>query len=249
VSAHAAPAVQGLLLDIEGTTTPLAFVSEVLFPYARQHLRPHLAHYASDNPTYDAVIDALRDEHATDVRTGESPPPWSDDSANARLASVAAYCDWLMDRDRKSTSLKELQGYIWEAGYRRGDLVGQVFDDVPRAFARWQAAGLPIAIFSSGSVLAQQLLFRHSAAGMLARYVNYYFDTTTGAKGDAASYERIATAMSVPARSVLFVSDITRELDAARRAGMQTRLSIRPGNPPPHPHDHIAIHSFDDIEA
>jgi enolase-phosphatase E1 len=249
VSAHAAPAIHALLLDIEGTTTPLAFVSEVLFPYARRHLRQHLARHATTDLSYPALLDALRDEHATDTRTGESPPLWSDETVEARLASVASYCEWLMDRDRKSTSLKSLQGDIWATGYRQGELAGQVFDDVPRAFARWHDAELPIAIFSSGSVLAQQLLFRHSTAGNLSRFVNYYFDTTTGAKGDAASYERIATALSVLAASVLFVSDVTRELDAARRAGMQTRLSLRPGNPPVSAHDHISIHSLDEIDA
>ena len=130
---------------------------------------------------------------------GEAVPPWVDAPPAARLASVASYCEWLMDRDRKSTALKVLQGKIWEEGYARGELVGDVFADVPGALERWRAQHLQIGIFSSGSVLAQQLLFRHSSAGDLTRFLQWYFDTTTGAKTDSESYRRIATAMGLPA--------------------------------------------------
>ena len=114
-----------------------------------------------------------------------------------------------MDQDRKSTPLKALQGKIWEEGYARGELVGEVFADVPAALERWRAQDLQISIFSSGSVLAQQLLFRHSSAGDLSRFIRAYFDTTTGAKGDSESYRRIAAAMALPAPAILFVSDVT----------------------------------------
>jgi enolase-phosphatase E1 len=137
-----------------------------------------------------------------------------------------------MDRDRKSPALKELQGRIWEDGYRRGELVGEVFPDVPGALRRWQERQLPVGIFSSGSVLAQQLLFGHSSAGDLAPFLRWYFDTRVGAKIEPNSYRTIARAIGLPADSILFVSDVTRELSAARAAGMQVRLSVRPGNPP-----------------
>lgn len=151
-----------------------------------------------------------------------------------------------MDRDRKSTALKVLQGKIWEEGYARGELVGDVFADVPGALERWRAQHLQIGIFSSGSALAQQLLFRHSSAGDLTRFLQWYFDTTTGAKTDSESYHRIATAMGLAPVAILFVSDVTGELDAARRAGMRTTLSIRPGNKPPPPEQgHPVVQTFD----
>jgi enolase-phosphatase E1 len=197
------------LLDIEGTTTPLAFVTETLFPYARARLPEFLAR---------------------EGRSGET-------------AGLLAE----MDRDSKSTVLKELQGRIWEDGYASGELTGAVFDDVPRALARWHASGTPIGIFSSGSVLAQRLLFRHSSAGDLTPFISWYFDTLVGAKRESASYARIASSVALGPGVITFVSDIVPELDAAREAGMETILSLRPGNSPQPPNDHRAIRTFDEI--
>lgn len=244
----ARPALEGIhaiLLDIEGTTTPIAFVFEVLFPYARRHLRPHLEQHAT-SPEYDILFGQLRDEHFSDQNAGETVPPWVDAPLPARLASIASYSEWLMDRDRKSTPLKALQGKIWEEGYARGELVGDVFADVPGALERWRAQQVQIGIFSSGSALAQQLLFRHSSSGDLTRFLRWYFDTTIGAKTDSESYRRIARTMTVPSEAILFVSDVSGELDAAGRAGMRTMLSVRPGNrPTPPAHGHPVIQTFD----
>jgi enolase-phosphatase E1 len=237
--------LEAILLDIEGTTTPIAFVADVLFPYARRHLRRHLEEHAT-SATYAALFDQLRDEHAADLRRGERVAAWVDATPGARLDSAVSYAEWLMDRDRKSTPLKSLQGTLWEQGYTNGDLVGEVFADVPRALRRWRAQGVPVGIFSSGSVLAQQLLFRHSSAGDLTPFLRWYFDTTTGKKADDESYRRIAAAMNMPAGAIVFVSDIVGELDAARDAGLQTRLSIRPGNAPlSDAHRHQVVESFD----
>ena len=239
--------IHAILLDIEGTTTPIAFVFEVLYPYARRHLRPHLEQHAT-SPDYAALFDRFRDEHSSDRDAGEDVPAWIDGPPAARLDAVASYCEWLVDRDRKSTALKELQGKIWEEGYRRGELVADVFPDVPHALERWRARHLRMGIFSSGSVLAQQLLFRHSSAGDLTSYLQCYFDTTIGKKTDTESYRRIARAMSLSPEAVLFVSDVTSELDAARRADMHTTLSMRPGNkPPPADHRHRVIQTFDGL--
>lgn len=239
--------IQAILLDIEGTITPIAFVHEVLFRYARLNLRRHLKQHAS-SPEYDSLCDRFRDEHAADRAAGQEVPPWVDAPPAARLAALAAYSEWLMDRDRKSTALKDLQGRIWEEGYSCGELVGEVFSDVAPALERWHAQHVPIGIFSSGSVLAQELLFRHSSAGDLTRYLGWYFDTTTGAKTDPDSYRRIASTMAVTEGSIVFVSDVVRELDAARRAGMQTRLCIRPGNQQtPDGHGYAFIRSFDGL--
>jgi enolase-phosphatase E1 len=248
---NAGPAPSGILavlLDIEGTTTPITFVSDVLFPYARRHLRMHLERHAND-PEYERLFGRLRAEHASDRSGAEKPPPWVDAPREERLASAAGYTEWLMDRDRKSTALKELQGRIWEEGYRRGELVGEVFPDVPRALERWSSRQVQVAIFSSGSILAQQLLFRHSSAGDLTRFLSAYFDTTTGPKSDSASFQRIAAAMAVPPAAVVFASDVVRELDAARDAGMRTRLAVRPGNAPllPGVYGHRLIQSFDEL--
>lgn len=215
--------VRTVLLDIEGTTTPIAFVHEVLFTYARDHVKEFLAgNLNSDEVRADIAL--LRAEHAADVSNNEQPPKLSDDH------SIAAYVEWLIARDRKSTGLKSLQGKIWRQGYLDGSLKSQVYPDVAPALQRWRAKGLSINIFSSGSVLAQQLLFAHTDTGDLTKFIDNYFDTIVGKKGEAESYRRIAAALSVDASEVLFVSDVTAELGAAKEAGMETLLSIRPGN-------------------
>jgi enolase-phosphatase E1 len=239
--------IQALLLDIEGTTTPISFVVDVLFPYARRHLQRHVERHAT-SPDHRAIFDRLRDEHEADTRTGEAQPFPIDAPSSESRAALVRYVQWLMDRDRKSPGLKALQGKIWEEGYRTGELVGDVFADVPAALARWHDAHLQVGIFSSGSVLAQQLLFRHSSAGDLTGLLKWYFDTTTGAKTDSESYRRIAGAMTLPPHAIMFVSDVTRELDAARIAGMQCRLSIRPGNAPPgESHGYEVVRTFDSL--
>ncbi len=229
-----------VLLDIEGTATPVSFVQDVLFPYARERMSGWLQAYANE-PEVSAAIQALRREHAEE--SGDDlPPPWRD-------KDPGAYARWLIDRDRKSTPLKMLQGRIWEDAYRAGLLMAPVFDDVPKALARWTKDGREVAIFSSGSVLAQRLLFAHTTAGDLTRFLSGYFDTTTGPKRDRASYVRIAAARGKAPSEVLFLSDVPAELDAAREAGMRTALCVRPGAPEPKPGAafHNVVHGFDEI--
>jgi enolase-phosphatase E1 len=225
--------IRAILLDIEGTTTPIAFVHEVLFSYARDHAEEFLANNADAED-----IARLREEQAADVSNGEQPP-----------AQMAAYVEWLIARDRKSTGLKSLQGKIWRQGYLDGTLKSQVYADVAPAFARWRARGLSINIFSSGSVLAQQLLFAHTDAGDLTKFIDQYFDTNIGKKGDPASYRRIAEALSLNPSEVIFISDVVNELEAAHEAAMQVVLSIRPGNAPQKgAEQYQAIHSFENLE-
>ncbi len=235
--------IQAVLLDIEGTTTPVDFVTRVLFPYARAHARDFLARRAGELRDDIAL---LFSEHEADARAGQFPPPWRNDSAETVLDSAAAYVHWLMDRDRKSTALKSLQGRIWEEGYRTGELRGQVYPDVPPALARWLGRGREVAIFSSGSVLAQKLLFSRSDAGDLTPFLRAYFDTTTGAKGEAESYRKIARALGRKPPAVLFLSDVTAELDAARAAGMTTALCVREG-PTTAGDVHPVVSSFDQV--
>jgi enolase-phosphatase E1 len=225
--------VRGILLDIEGTTTPIAFVHEVLFSYARAHARDFLKNN-QDSDDVRADIALLREEHAADKSNSLQPPE-----------SIADYIDWLIDRDRKSTGLKSLQGKIWRQGYQDGSLKSQVFADVAPAFERWHAAGKRISIFSSGSVLAQQLLFAHTDAGDLTKFIHDYFDTNVGKKGDSESYRKIAAALDLKSGEILFISDVVTELEAAKEAGMRTLLSIRPGNSVQEWPQ--AIRSFDEI--
>ena len=225
--------LRAILLDIEGTTTPIAFVHDVLFSYARDHVREFLA---TDAAAEDIAL--LREEHAVDV--SDAPPLTNE------IESIAAYVEWLIKLDRKSTALKSLQGKIWRQGYQDGWLKSQVFADVAPAFERWRERGLRISIFSSGSVLAQQLLFAHTEAGDLTPFIESYFDTNVGKKGEAESYRKIAEAMGLAPQEILFVSDVVAELDAANEAGMKTLLSIRPGNGPQEER-YQSITTFDSI--
>lgn len=237
---------RAVLLDIEGTTTPVEFVYEILFPFARSHVREFVEqHFNSEAVRAD--VEALREEHRADALKGNGPPAWGEDSASLLLASAVSYVHWLMDQDRKSRALKSLQGKIWEGGYRTGRLRGQVYADVPPAFERWKKQGRGIYIFSSGSVLAQKLIFAHTTEGNLTQYLNGYFDTTTGAKTSAASYQSIGKKIGAPAAEILFVSDVAAELDAARDAGMGTALCVRPGSREPEQSAHTVIHTFDEI--
>jgi enolase-phosphatase E1 len=238
--------VQAILLDIEGTTTPIDFVFRTLFPFARQRLEKFLLEHGSA-PGIREDVDALRMQHRADAAEQFNPPRWVDDSPGAELASAAAYCAWLIDRDSKCSALKSLQGKIWQEGYRTGDLRGEVFPDVPPALARWSRQGKIICIFSSGSVLAQKLLFGSTAAGDLTGFLRAHFDTTTGPKNAPGSYLRIAEALAVEAQNVLFISDIEKELDAARDAGMQTMLCVRAASTERIASAHRVVHSFEEI--
>lgn len=229
------PGTRAVLTDIEGTTTPLSFVLDVLFPYARRRLD---AACASGEPRYAEALQRLRQEHGEET---ESLPDFGDG---------APYAHWLMDRDRKSTGLKMLQGLLWEDGYRAGELRGQVWPDVAGALRSWKehgTGGIRVRIFSSGSVLAQKLLFGHSDQGDLLPYFEGFHDTTTGAKNSPASYAAIAGAFGLPPGEILFLSDVTAELDAARDAGLQTGLLLRPGNKPAEANGHPAYRSFAEL--
>lgn len=238
--------VRAILLDIEGTTTPIDFVFKTLFPYARHRLSQFLQAHAAE-PGVRADIAALRAQHLVDVAENLNPPPWVDRSAVLETESAIAYGLWLMDRDSKCSALKSLQGEIWEEGYARGELRGEVYADVPAALVRWTQQGKIIAIFSSGSVLAQKLLFSSTATGDLTRYLSAHFDTTTGPKNVPASYQKIAEALGQETPSILFISDVAKELEAARDAGMHAALCVRAESPEEVGRAHRVIHSFQEI--
>ena len=234
-----------ILLDIEGTTTPITFVTGTLVPYARARLHGHLQRHAQ-SPRGSALIAAFQREHDADEEARRLGPAWAGGATAVDAAET--YAIWLMDHDRKSPALKELQGQIWEDGYRGGELVAPVYPDVEPAFRRWRQAGRALGIFSSGSVLAQQWLFRCSTAGDLTPHLQWYFDTGVGPKRDAASYQRIAREINAAPAGVLFISDVAAELDAARQAGMRTALADRPGNAVQPEHTHPVIRTFDELD-
>ncbi|MGH9786861.1 MAG: acireductone synthase [Terriglobia bacterium] len=250
--------IQAILLDIEGATTSIDFVYQTLFLYARRHLAEFVERHYGTEALRD-MFEQLRREWEADaqqksprheeraVATPSDCPAWRAETREAEIESIVAYCHWLMDQDRKSTPLKSLQGMIWENGYRSGELRGHVYPDVPAAFARWKRKGKTISIFSSGSVLAQKLIFAHTDYGDLTPFISAYFDTTTGAKRDPESYQKIAAALATPPGAVLFLSDSIAELDAARSVEIETALSVRPDNPPTAPFSHRVIRSFEEV--
>lgn len=218
--------VRGILLDIEGTTTPVYFVTKTLFPYASRKLETFLRENSA-NPEIRALRDDLRAEHQVDERNKLRPPTWHDGSEEEQLRSTAAYGQWLIARDSKCTPLKALQGRIWQQGYASGELKGEVYPDVPVAFERWKRKAKKICIYSSGSVLAQQLLFASVATGDLTAYISSFSDTRLGAKTEAESYGRIAASAGYQPSEFLFLSDAGKEITAARSAGMQALLCQR----------------------
>jgi enolase-phosphatase E1 len=199
-------AIRAVLTDIEGTTTPIAFVHEALFPFARANMAAFLSARAGD-PAVAAELEAIR-------------------LAAPARAPVDVLLDW-MDRDAKETPLKTLQGLIWEQGYADGKLLGVLYPDVPPCLRQWHAAGAGLFVYSSGSVAAQRLLFGHSDAGDLAGLFSGFFDTRVGAKREAASYRAIAAQIELPPESILFLSDVEVELDAAAAAGLATCQLVR----------------------
>ena len=197
-----------VLLDIEGTLGSKTFLSQVLAPYAQQHLRDYVDRHR-DTPV---VAQALLDTQALAGDTVSDP--------------VGILLHWI-SQDRKAPPLKKLQGLVWRRGFEQGAFQGHLFIDAVRALQRWHQAGVPLAIYSSGSVQAQQLYFGHSVAGDLRPWLSAYFDTDIGAKVEAASYACIALALGQPAAQVLFLSDSVAELQAARSVGMQVLHVVR----------------------
>lgn len=201
------------LLDIEGTTTPIDFVYKVLFPCAFARI--------PDIEFNQELRENLTAEYEQDIKEGNHPDPL-----------FSPYLHWLMKIDRKSTALKEVQGRIWEESYKKGEIKGALFPDVKEFFEKIRGSGHSLAIFSSGSILAQKLLFTFSEEGDLSPFISAFFDTTTGPKREKESYIKIAHSLGTQPNQVHFISDIQEELFAASEAGMAATLSVRPGNKP-----------------
>ncbi|NQV11722.1 MAG: acireductone synthase [Cyanobacteria bacterium] len=238
--------ISHVLLDIEGTTCPVSFVAATLFPYARARLQPFLQSHGQDpdlQPLLSDLNAAWRSaDHETEKQQSKDP------SQHPSLDQLCIFLQQLIDADRKLTALKDLQGLIWNEGYADGQLRTPLFNDVPPTLKRWHADGLHLAVYSSGSVAAQQLLYAHSNAGDLRPLFSAWFDTRSGPKQDPASYLQIANSLAVSAARILFVSDSLAELDAAQASGLATCFSRRAGNPDQNPGSHNLINSLEEIQ-
>ena len=223
--------IRAIVTDIEGTTSSISFVKDVLFPYAADKLPAFLA-AQWQQPAVQTQIRALA------ALTSE---PVGDPAAATRVLQ-----QWIAE-DRKATPLKALQGMIWRQGYENGDYRAHVYPEVPDQLRRWHQQGIALHVYSSGSVAAQKLFFGYSDAGDLTPLFTGYFYTTTGPKQEADSYRKIAEAIGIPAELILFLSDITAELDAAREAGMSTTLLDRDNLLDGESGTHTRVSHFGDI--
>lgn len=202
--------IRAIVTDIEGTTSSISFVHDILFPYARSHLRDYVLTHAGKSEVA-AQLDAVRE---------------ISDSTLDTEGVIQQLLQWI-DEDKKLTPLKALQGLIWEKGYDDGDFHGHIYEDAFNQLKAWHSQGIRLCVYSSGSVYAQKLLFSHTEYGDLTSFFYDYFDTNIGAKQDTSSYQHIAESLKIPAYEILFLSDVKAELDAAREAGMKTCWLVR----------------------
>ena len=255
----AEPVMRCILLDIEGTTCPVSFVASVLFPYARERLASYLETNQGD-PEVQTLLAATQAAYAADpnpevqaLRQGAAipgqPPPSKEHLQLEQTNSpLVAYLQWLIDHDIKFPALKELQGRIWASGYANGDLIAPLFDDVAPTLHHWHRDGYQLAVYSSGSVDAQKLLYRYSQNGNLESLFSHWFDTRIGSKQAPASYSAIAEVLQLEPAEILFVSDALAEIEAAHGIGMDVIFSDREGNPGRDPGPFNAIKSLAEIE-
>lgn len=212
-----------ILNDIEGTTTPISYVHEKLFPYASKHLSMFVKTFA-DTPQVTkcllAVNETSKEENGVTLD---------------QQGAIALLQKWIAE-DRKHTALKDLQGLIWKQGYVTGELVSELYEDVAPQLRNWHSRKIQLGVYSSGSVEAQKLLFSHTPSGDLSGIFSFFFDTNIGHKRDPQSYKNIGEETGLRPEQILFLSDIVEELDAARSEGFSTAQLIRPGTTPANTH-------------
>ena len=263
--------IQHLLLDIEGTTCPVNFVSDVLFPYAKSHMLSYLQLHQSEpliqslmfeienawqqdsSPDALALANAIPErgqptEAIKQINGTHEEPRQTPGPATLSPEAACLYLQWLIQQDRKLTPLKDLQGMIWEEGYQQGHLLAPLYDDVPAALKKWHQRGLSLSVYSSGSIQAQKLLYTYSNAGNLSHFFSSWFDTRTGPKNERSSYVLIAEALQTKPETILFISDSPCELKAAQDAEVNCIFSRRPGNPVMQAEGFPALESFDDLQ-
>jgi enolase-phosphatase E1 len=223
--------IKAILTDIEGTTSSISFVKDVLFPFARKRLPAFIATHA-DQPTVRHWLHEAAKEAGL---------------VSASQHEIVLLLQRWIDEDRKATPLKALQGMIWEDGYRSGDYRAHFYADVAPKLREWKAQHVDLYVYSSGSVAAQKLFFGYSESGDLTPLLSGYFDTQTGPKRESESYRRIAALIGVPANQILFLSDVVEELDAAQQAGLMTTLLARAPATCPGASAHACVPDFNAI--
>jgi enolase-phosphatase E1 len=222
--------IKAIVTDIEGTTSSLSFVKDVLFPYARARIADFVRQHAEDPQVAPLIADVCREAGAELTIDGV----------------IAKLIQWI-DEDRKIGALKAIQGLLWEAGYRNGDFKGHIYADAKHRLEEWRAQGIKLYVYSSGSVYAQKLLFGHTDYGDINHLFDGNFDTGIGAKIDASAYRRIVDELQLAPDEILFLSDVESELDAAKSAGMNTVWLLRDGEPD-HKTSHRQVADFSSIE-
>ena len=228
--------IKAIVTDIEGTTSSISFVKDVLFPYAARHLPEYTRQHWEEPAVREQLLATSRESglEADDIES-----------------LIDQLLQWI-EQDKKATPLKALQGMVWKAGYESGDYQAHVYPDVAGQLKNWHDAGISLYVYSSGSIAAQKLFFRHSEAGDLTPLFIDYFDTTTGPKQESASYSKIADSIELPPEQILFLSDIEAELDAAQEAGLRTIQVIRQqdsaGNEENGQSSHPTVPDFDRIK-
>ncbi|PJZ65390.1 acireductone synthase [Leptospira wolffii] len=229
--------VELYLFDIEGTTTPIEFVHKVLFPYS--------------NRNFDAFFreEENRERYFQDLLLSSKQEPEYSGVLEKNPDSLSEFCRFLVSKDRKLGVLKEIQGGVWKKGYESGELKSTIFPDVPPFLKRIKEKGKRAAVYSSGSVEAQILIYRYCEAGDLTPYFDSYFDTAIGGKKEEVSYLNISEKLSLKPSSILFFTDIKEEADAATKAGFRSAILSRPGNHPQASHDYEVLKNFDAILA
>ncbi|MFO0838649.1 MAG: acireductone synthase [Phycisphaerae bacterium] len=223
--------IRAVVLDIEGTISPISYVHDVMFPLARREMAGFLRENWSDEE-----VTAARMLVELDARHGD-----------LELSDMTEYLGALMDRDAKATGLKAMQGLIWRRAFAAGTLRAPVYADVPIAIRRWRGAGRSVSIYSSGSSAAQRAFLTHSDQGDLTPLIREFFDTTVGPKQAPESYREISRRLETPPEQILFISDMPAELDAAVSVGMDVRLAVRPGNAAAVDASHVVVRTFDDV--
>ena len=237
-----------LLLDIEGTTCAVSFVSDILFPFAKRELSSYLIQN-EHNGNQSQTIQKAKKEWAEDQSVKSVQLKRQVDLQQiSEVDALTQYLEHLIIIDKKSTALKDLQGQIWELGYSNGELKAELFPETVECLQQWHQQGITLSVYSSGSIHAQQLLYRHTSEGNFETLFSYWFDTHTGPKKVSQSYTTIATKLKSAPENIWFISDNGEECDAARKAGMKTLFSLRDGNPDRDPRDHEVIQSLREVD-
>ena len=240
---------QHLLLDIEGTTCPVTFVSEILFPFAERELSHYVTEHESDSNQNRSIQDARREWESDQSPESQHLKKQVSELQINEVEGLIQYLKHLISIDRKSTALKDLQGQLWEHGYRKGELKSELFPETAECLRQWHQQKISLSVYSSGSIHAQKLLYRHSSSGNLEALFSHWFDTHTGPKKSSESYAIITKELNSSPKNIWFVSDNREECNAALEAGMNTLFSLRASNPDREPRDHRVIESLHEVSA